>query len=125
MQGRNREETRKASRADQAVSGARADQGTGEAMVDQGTGETMADQSVLGATAEPSVALALGPATKAIDTCPPPKKCIGENKLLKSPEGLWRVFRRSGHLRALWRSEAGRDQWRHRKLRRRGKGNKR
>ncbi len=39
MQGRNREETRKASRADQAVSGARADQGTGEAMVDQGTGE--------------------------------------------------------------------------------------
>ncbi len=116
MKGRNREETRKASRADQAVSGARADQGTGEAM---------ADQSVLGATAEPSVALALGPATKAMDTCPPPKKNIGENKLLKSPEGLWRVFRRSGHLRALWRSEAGRDQWRHRKLRRRGKGNKR
>ncbi len=53
MQGRNREETRKASRADQGVWGAMADQGTQVAMADRETRGAMADQGIQEAMVDP------------------------------------------------------------------------
>ncbi len=68
--------------------------------MDQRTQEAMADQENQGSHGGADT-LALGSATMAMDIWSNQTKCIGEKKFLKSPEGFWRVFRRSGHWRHL------------------------